>query len=76
MSKIRLKVKEHIERSGLTQAQFAEKVGLRPATISLMVNNKYDRLHLDHLVKLMNYLKTSDFNDILEIAEIAEDVEA
>lgn len=53
----------------MTQARFAEEVGLRPATISLMVNNKYDRLELNHLIKLMDYLKLDDFNEILEIIE-------
>lgn len=69
MPKIRLKLKDYIKKSGMTQARFAEEVGLRPATISLMVNNKYDRLELNHLIKLMDYLKLDDFNEILEIIE-------
>lgn len=65
--KIRLKVKEHVKRSGLTQRQFAQEVNLREAVISQMVNNKYDRIELKHLLTLMQYLKTKDFNDMLEI---------
>lgn len=65
--KIQLKIKEHVKRSGLTQRQFAKEVNLREAVISQMVNNKYDRIELKHLLTLMQYLKTKDFNDMLEI---------
>lgn len=65
--KIQLKIKEHVKRSGLTQRQFAKEINLREAVISQMVNNKYDRIELKHLLTLMQYLKTKDFNDMLEI---------
>jgi len=50
--------------------QFAELSGLRPATISLMINNKYDRILLEHLLNLMQVLQITDFIDILEIIEL------
>lgn len=69
MTFIRLKLDEHIKRSGMTQKEFAEACELRPATISQMVNNKYDRIQLEHLLKLMKHLNISDFNQMLEIVE-------
>ena len=67
--KIKFKLKEHIEKQGMNQKQFSQQIGLREATISQMVNNKYDRVQLNHLLIIMDYLNTSDFNDILEITE-------
>lgn len=65
--KIQLKIKEHIQKQCLNQKQFAEKVGLREATVSQMVNNKYDRIQLEHLLTVMDYLEITDFNEVLEI---------
>jgi predicted XRE-type DNA-binding protein len=67
--KINIKLREHIEASGKTQAQFADDVGLRKATVSQLVNNKYDRIQLSHLLTIMDAIGTEDFNDVLEIAD-------
>lgn len=65
--KIRLKLDERIKALGITQKEYAEKVGMRPATVSQLVNNKYDRIELKHLLTIMDEMETKDFNDILTI---------
>lgn len=72
MKVIQLKLIEHIRKKGISQKRFAEKCGLRAATISQMVNNKYDRIQLTHLVAVMEYLEITDFNEILEIVDITD----
>lgn len=65
--RIEVKLAERIKELGITQAEYAEKVNLRPATISQLVNNKYKRIQLDHLLTIMDEMETTDFNDILTI---------
>lgn len=67
--KIMIKLSEHIHRLGVQQKQFAEMTGLRPATISQLVNNKYDRIQLSHLLTIMDTLGITDFNEILTITD-------
>lgn len=69
MAKIKLKLAEHIKSMNVQQKEFAEMSGLRQATISQMVNNKYDRIQLEHLLVVMKTLGINDFNQILEIVE-------
>lgn len=69
MTKIKLKLDKQLKERNLKQKEFSEMSDLRPATISLMVNNKYDRLQLDHLLIVMQTLNITDFNEILEIIE-------
>lgn len=66
---IKLKLNERIEELDITQKEYAEKVGMRPATISQLVNNKYDRIQLSHLLTIMDEMNTKNFNDILTIID-------
>ncbi|MFD1018681.1 helix-turn-helix domain-containing protein [Thalassobacillus hwangdonensis] len=68
--KIVLKLKQHIDNFPGTQKDFAQKVGLREATVSQLVNNKYDRIQLTHILTLMDAIGTKDFNDIFEIKSV------
>lgn len=72
MRKIKIKLGEQLERHNLTQKEFAEKSGLRPATVSQLVNNKYDRIQLTHLLTVMDTLGITDFNEILRIVDETE----
>lgn len=69
---IKLKLGDRIKQLGITQEAYAEKVNLRPATISQLVNNKYDRIQLNHLLTIMDEMETEDFNDILTIENDAD----
>ena len=66
---IKLKLNKRIEELNITQKEYAEKVGMRPATVSHLVNNKYDRIQLSHLLTIMDEMNTEDFNDILTIID-------
>jgi len=67
---IKLKLDDRIKQLGITQKQYAEEiVEMRPATISQLVNNKYDRIQLSHLLTIMDEMGTDNFNDILTIVE-------
>lgn len=66
---IKLKLNKRIEELDITQKEYAEKVGMRPATVSQLVNNKYDRIQLSHLLTIMDEMNTKDFNDILTIID-------
>lgn len=69
MKKIRLTLDKHLLNRNLKQFEFAEMSGLRTATISQLVNNKYERIQLDHLLTIMETLDITDFNNILEIVD-------
>jgi len=67
---IKLKLDERIKQLGITQKQYAEEfVEMRAATVSQLVNNKYDRIQLSHLLTIMDEMGTDDFNDILTIVD-------
>lgn len=66
---IKLKLDERIKSLGITQKDYADKVKLRQATISQLVNNKYDRIELKTLLTIMDEMNTTNFNDILTIVE-------
>lgn len=67
--RIQLTLDKHLKINNINQKQFAEETGLREATISQMVNNKYDRIQLTHLLTVMDKLGIKDFNEILTIDE-------
>jgi transcriptional regulator with XRE-family HTH domain len=56
MMTLSLKLKEYRERKGLSQAQLAEAVGVRQATISGLETGKSRRIELDLLEKLARVL--------------------
>lgn len=70
--RIVLTLDKHLKDKSITQKQFAEDSKLREATVSQMVNNKYDRIQLEHLLKVMETLEIHDFNRILKIEEDGE----
>lgn len=69
VKRIVLTLDKHLKNKNKNQKQFAQESGLREATISQMVNNKYDRIQLTHLLTVMEALNIKDFNDILTIEE-------
>jgi putative transcriptional regulator len=66
---------KHLKEMDINQKQFAEQSGLREATVSQLVNNKYDRIQLSNLMKVMDTLEINDFNNILEIVNDEKDSE-
>lgn len=63
---MRLKLKEIIEKRGLTQTKLSEMTGVRQTVISEMVNNRRDVINKAHLESICKGLDIKDFNEILE----------
>lgn len=73
--KIIVTLAKHLKSRDIKQKHFAEESGLREATVSQLINNKYDRIQLSNLLKVMDTLEIKDFNDILEIKDNQDGVE-
>jgi len=67
MERIKIRLGDHLKNRGISQKEFSEMAGLREATVSQLVNNKYDRVQLSHLLTVMKTLEIHDFNKILTI---------
>lgn len=63
----RLKLKEIIERRGITQRELAYKTGIREATLSEMVNETRGIINKKHLGLVMDALNITELEDILEM---------
>lgn len=68
----RMKLKEVLERKGISQKELAQMTGLREATISELVNDTRSAYNKNHLIKIMETLKVSDLSEILEVVKIGE----
>lgn len=56
MTPVRIRLKEIRESKGLTQAELADKAGVRRATVSDIETGKTTRIDLDTMEKLANAL--------------------
>ncbi|QIW88790.1 transcriptional regulator [Bacillus phage P59] len=63
----RLKIKEALEKAGMTQKDLARETGLREATISEMSQNARTVINKVHLAKIMDALDITELSDILEL---------
>ena len=63
----KLKLKEVLNRKGISQKQLAEMTGLREATISEMVNDSRSTYNKKHLAIVMDALNITELSDILEL---------
>lgn len=70
MKKVILTIDKAMKKQGLNQKELAELSGLREATVSMLVRNKYDRVQLTHLEAIADAL---DINDISELMTIVDD---
>ncbi|MGG4042364.1 helix-turn-helix domain-containing protein [Bacillus smithii] len=70
MKKVILTIDKAMKKQGLNQKELAELSGLREATVSMLVRNKYDRVQLAHLEAIADAL---DINDISELMTIVDD---
>ncbi|UOY86783.1 helix-turn-helix domain-containing protein [Bacillus glycinifermentans] len=70
MRRVVLRIDKLMERHGLNQGEFAEKVGIRPAAISQLSRNHVARITIDHLDRIVN---TFEIDDVREIIDIVSD---
>lgn len=62
-----LKLKELLQKKGISQKELAGLTGLREATISELVNDTRSAYNKKHLLKIMEVLKVYNLNEILEV---------
>ncbi|MEH7116945.1 helix-turn-helix transcriptional regulator [Neobacillus vireti] len=67
----RMKLREVLERKGISQKELAEATGLREATISELVNDSRSAYNKKHILAIMEALKIEDLNEILEVIKIS-----
>lgn len=66
MVQVYLKLKEVLKGRGITQKELAEMTGIRPTTISEMVNNQRSTINKEHLGKIIEVLKIEDIREIID----------
>lgn len=67
-----LKLKEALTERGITQKKFAEMTGIRPTTISEMVNNQRQTINKEHLAKVIEVLEIEDIREIIDFKKANE----
>ncbi|AMK71810.1 MULTISPECIES: helix-turn-helix domain-containing protein [Bacillus] len=70
MRRVVLRIDMLMDRYGLNQGEFAEKVGIRPAAISQLSRNHVVRISIDHLERIVNTFEIDDIREIIEIENI------
>ncbi|MEC0092518.1 helix-turn-helix domain-containing protein [Paenibacillus macquariensis] len=67
MRKINIRLKEIIDKRGITQATLSEMSGVRQSAISEMSRNIREQVSLRHLEKIAESLDITDMNELLFI---------
>lgn len=62
---IRINLSAVLGKKRITQAELARKTGIRPATINQIYNEFCERISLEHLDRICEYLEC-DVSDLLE----------
>jgi putative transcriptional regulator len=68
-----MKLKQILEKKGISQKEFAQATGLREATISELVNDTRSAYNKKHILKVMETLKLEKLEDLLEVRVVNGD---
>lgn len=71
--RIEFRLGKVLNRMEISQREFSRLTGMRLATVNEIVNNKKSNLNFDHLLAIMCFFETMDFNNILEVVEVKEE---
>lgn len=63
---VKLKVKEAIEKRGITQKRLAEMSGIRESTISDIVRGTRTVINFEHLSKIAETLEVSNITELID----------
>lgn len=63
---VKLKVKEAIEKRGITQKKLAEISGIRESTISDIVRGSRTVINFEHLSKIAEALEVNDIAELID----------
>lgn len=64
-----VRLAELLKERNMTQKQLAEETGLRPATISEIVNNQRSAINRDHMSRICEVLKIEDIGDLITMKD-------
>lgn len=67
--KIRIQLREQLDKRGMSQAKLAELTEIRPNAISNLVRGYVDRLTIDHIERIAMVLEITDINDLITFVE-------
>ncbi|WP_409178535.1 helix-turn-helix domain-containing protein [Brevibacillus fortis] len=62
-----VKVDEQLRARGWTQADLAEKTGLRPSTISEIVRGSRTVINKEHIAKIAEVMGITDITELIEL---------
>ncbi|MFA4134449.1 MULTISPECIES: helix-turn-helix domain-containing protein [unclassified Brevibacillus] len=62
-----VKVDEQLRVRGWTQADLAEKTGLRPSTISEIVRGSRTVINKEHIAKIAEIMGITDITELIEL---------
>ncbi|MGF9904899.1 helix-turn-helix domain-containing protein [Brevibacillus porteri] len=62
-----VKVDEQLRARGWTQADLAEKTGLRPSTISEIVRGSRTVINKEHIAKIAEVMEITDITELIEL---------
>lgn len=63
----RFKLREVLERKGITQKELSHLTGIREGTISELANDNRSVYNKNHLIRIMDALNITELSDILEL---------
>ena len=63
---VKLKVKEVLEKRGLSQKKLAEMSGIRESTISDIVRGTRTVINFEHLSKIAKALEVTDIRELID----------
>jgi transcriptional regulator with XRE-family HTH domain len=67
-----MKLRQVLERKGVSQKELASQTGLREATISEIINDTRSAYNKKHLLKIMEALRITDITEILEVRSLKQ----
>lgn len=67
--RIKLKVKEVLEKKKISQKKLAEMAGIRESTISDIVRETRTVINFEHLAKIASALNVSDIRELIDLVE-------
>lgn len=71
--RIRIMLDELLMKEGKTQAQLADDIEVRRATINDMYHNRSKQLPIEVLTKIVNYLNLNSIDELIKIIEDTDD---
>lgn len=75
MKRISIKLAKVLEKHGKTQAQLADAIDIRRATIHDLYHDKSKQIPRNVLDKIINELNITDMNELFEIVDDGEEAD-